>query len=43
MNRTLLFLTFLIVLAHAAWAFYQDFPSVTGFYDHTAACGSATN
>lgn len=46
MKILLITLTFLVVTAHAAWSFYQDFPSVTGFYDHTAACSpmaAATN
>ena len=31
-------LTLVIITLQAAWNFYQDFPSVTGFYDHTVAC-----
>jgi hypothetical protein len=30
--------TAIIVTCLLAWNFYQDFPSVTGFYDHTVAC-----
>jgi hypothetical protein len=36
--RALIIYIAVIVTIHAAWDFYQDFPSVTGFYDHTASC-----
>lgn len=37
--KTLLVFIAIIVTVHLAWDVYQDFPSVTGFYDHTAVCG----
>lgn len=46
--KAAIYLTLFIVSAHFAWDVYQDWPSVTGFYDHTTACtshsyGSAIN
>lgn len=38
MTRALLAYIALVVAAQFLWNAYQDFPSVTGFYDHTVVC-----
>lgn len=41
MKDVLLYYIALVVTVQAAWNLYQDYPSVTGFYDHTAVCEEA--
>lgn len=36
--KSILIYIAIICTAHLAESLYQDYPSLTGFYDHTSAC-----